>query len=454
MPGRLQAPPPALVALAGRPVPRYTSYPTAPHFHAGVDQATYRRWLGELSPCASLSLYLHVPFCAAMCAYCGCHTKVTRREQPVAQYRDRLIREIHLAAAATVARRVTHLHWGGGTPTMLGAEGLAAIVERLSLCFDLQPALDHAIELDPRQVAPELAGDLARIGVTRASLGVQDLNPHVQAAIGRIQPVETVAAAVAALRDAGLRDISFDLMYGLPGQTVGDVERSTAAALRLKPDRIALFGYAHVPWLKRHQRLIDETALPDQVDRLGQEAAARAAIIAAGYEAIGLDHFALPGNAMAAAARAGRLRRNFQGYTTDRADALIGLGASAIGQLPQGFVQNAPDLAGYARAIDGRAFATTRGLRLTPEDRLRGAVIERLMCDLSADLDQAAGRHDADPRPLHADAAGLAPLAQHGVVRFDGRRVTVPEAGRPYLRLVAAAFDSHLGRAGRHSRAV
>ena len=454
MPGRLQAPPPALVALAGRPVPRYTSYPTAPHFHAGVAQATYRRWLGELSPCANLSLYLHVPFCAAMCAYCGCHTKVTRREQPVAQYRDRLIREIHLVAAATVARRVTHLHWGGGTPTMLGAEGLAAIVERLSLCFDLQPGLDHAIELDPRQVAPGLAGDLARIGVTRASLGVQDLNPHVQAAIGRIQPVETVAAAMAALRDAGLRDISFDLMYGLPGQTVGDVERSTAAALRLKPDRIALFGYAHVPWLKRHQRLIDETALPDQVDRLGQEAAARAAIIAAGYEAIGLDHFALPGNAMAAAARAGRLRRNFQGYTTDRADALIGLGASAIGQLPQGFVQNAPDLAGYARAIDGRAFATTRGLRLTPEDRLRGAVIERLMCDLAADLDQAAGRLDADPRPLHTDAAGLAPLAQHGVVRFDGRRVTVPEAGRPYLRLVAAAFDSHLGRAGRHSRAV
>ncbi|CEJ13117.1 Oxygen-independent coproporphyrinogen-III oxidase [bacterium YEK0313] len=454
MPGRLQAPSPPLVALAGRPVPRYTSYPTAPHFHAGVDQATYRRWLGELSPCASLSVYLHVPFCAAMCAYCGCHTKVTRREQPVEQYRDRLIREIHLVAAATVARRVTHLHWGGGTPTMLGAEGLAAIVERLSLCFDLQPALDHAIELDPRQVAPGLAGDLARIGITRASLGVQDLNPHVQAAIGRIQPVETVAAAVAALRDAGLCDISFDLMYGLPGQTVGDVERSTAAALRLKPDRIALFGYAHVPWLKRHQRLIDETVLPGPVDRLGQEAAARAAIIAAGYEAIGLDHFALPGNAMAAAARAGRLRRNFQGYTTDRADALIGLGASAIGQLPQGFVQNAPDLAGYARTIDGRAFATTRGLRLTPEDRLRGAVIERLMCDLSADLDQAAGRLDADPRPLHADAAALAPLAQHGVVRFDGRSVTVPEAGRPYLRLVASAFDSHLGRAGRHSRAV
>lgn len=454
MPGILQAPPPALVALAGRPVPRYTSYPTAPHFHAGIDQATYRRWLGELSPCASLSLYLHVPFCAAMCAYCGCHTKVTRRTQPIAHYRDRLIREIHLVAAATVARRVTHLHWGGGTPTMLGADGLAAIVERLSLCFDLQPGLDHAIELDPRHVSAGLAGDLGRIGITRASLGVQDLNPHVQAAIGRVQPAETVAAAVTALREAGLRDISFDLMYGLPGQTIADVQRSTAAALRLKPDRIALFGYAHVPWLKRHQRLIDEAALPDQVDRLGQEAAARAALLAAGYEPIGLDHFALPGNAMAAAARAGRLRRNFQGYTIDRADALIGLGVSAISQLPQGFVQNAPDLAGYGRAIDARLFATTRGLRLTPEDRLRGAVIERLMCDLAADLGQAAGRLDADPRPLLADAAELAPLARHGVVQFDGRRVTVPEAGRPYLRLVAAAFDSHLGRAGRHSRAV
>lgn len=454
MPGTLPAPSPALVALAGRPVPRYTSYPTAPHFHAGIDQATYRRWLGELSPCASLSLYLHVPFCAAMCAYCGCHTKVVKRDRPIAQYRDRLMREIHLVAAATAARRITHLHWGGGTPSMLGSEGLAAAVERLSLCFDLQPGLDHAIELDPRHVSPTLAGDLRRIGVTRVSLGVQDLNPHVQAAIGRIQPIETVAAAVAALRQAGIRDISFDLMYGLPGQTSADVEATVAAALALRPSRVALFGYAHVPWLKRHQRLIDEAALPGPADRLGQEAAARAGLLAAGYAAIGLDHFALPDDAMAVAARAGRLRRNFQGYTTDRADALIGLGASAIGQLPQGFVQNAPDLAGYGRAIDIRDFATVRGLRLTADDRLRGAVIEQLMCDLAADLDQAADRLGADPAPLRDNAAALAPLARHGMVAFDGRRVSVPEAGRPYLRLVAATFDSHLGRAGRHTRAV
>lgn len=445
---------PSLIELAGRPVPRYTSYPTAPHFHAGIDALVYRQWLAQLSPCTSLSLYLHVPFCAAMCSYCGCHTKVVRRAEPVLRYRSQMIGEIDLVASATVARKVRHLHWGGGTPGMFGAEGLAAVVERLALRFDLTSGPDHAIELDPRHVSKALAADLGRLGVTRASLGVQDFNPHVQAAIGRVQPYAVVAAAVDALRAAGIAAISFDLMYGLPEQSIDDVARTIDLAAALAPDRIALFGYAHVPWFKTHQRLIDEAALPAPATRLGQEASARSRLLALGYEAVGLDHFALPGDGMARAARAKDLRRNFQGYATDSADALIGLGASAIGQLPQGFVQNATDLAGYGRAIAQGMPATTRGLRLSAEDRLRAAVIGDLMCGMSADLGEVADRFRVDPRLFDADIRRLAPLTEQGLVSWDGRRIGVPEAGRPYLRLVASAFDAHLAKAGRHSRAV
>jgi oxygen-independent coproporphyrinogen-3 oxidase len=450
------ASPPAarLAALAERAVPRYTSYPTAPHFSAEVGPATYASWQGELSPCTTLSLYLHVPFCAAMCSYCGCHTKVTRRAEPVEAYRGTLLAEVDLVAGLTTARRVRHLHWGGGTPTMLGEKGLAAIVERLALRFDLSGDLDHAIELDPRHVSRPLAAALKRMGVTRASLGVQDLNTHVQEAIGRVQPYDVVARAVTELRRAGIAAISFDLMYGLPGQSLDDLLLTIRLAAALAPDRIALFGYAHVPWMKSHQRLIDTEKLPDAAARLAQAEAARMALAALGYEAIGFDHFARPGDPMAVAARDKRLKRNFQGYTTDDAEALIGFGASAIGRLPQGYAQNAPDLAGYQRAIAAGLPATVRGLALTPEDRLRGEVIERLMCDFSVDLDQVAARFDFPSALFDADLEGLAPLAREGLVSRDGRKVVVEAEGRPLVRLVAAAFDARLAKAGRHSAAV
>lgn len=446
--------PAAHLELAERAVPRYTSYPTAPHFGPAVDGETCRRWLGALSPCDDLSLYLHVPFCAAMCAYCGCHTKVVRREEPIRAYQRRLIAEIDLVAGATPARKVRHIHWGGGTPSMLGAEGLAAVVERLGLRFALEPGHEHAIELDPRQVTGALADALARMGVTRASLGVQDLNDHVQKAIGRVQPLAVVEAAVAALRRAGIGAVAFDLMYGLPHQSDADLITTVTLAGTLRPDRIALFGYAHVPWFKTHQRLIDTAALPDAGGRLRQAALARAALAGLGYQPIGLDHFALPDDPMALAARDRHLHRNFQGYTTDSADALIGFGASAIGRLPQGFVQNAPDIAGYQRAIDRGEPATVRGLALSREDRVRAAVIERLMCDFSADLDAEAGRFGMSASLFDGDLERLADLEQDGLVARDGRRVTVSEAGQPFVRIVASMFDAHLARAGRHSAAV
>lgn len=442
-----------IIALAERNVPRYTSYPTAPHFTPEVEPATYAAWLAALPAQATLSLYVHVPYCTSICLYCGCHTKAVRRADPLDAYTARLMNEIELLAGHVGGRRVVHLHWGGGTPSILGGARLTEIVDKLAAGFDLSGLVEHAIELDPRRTPRALARALAAIGVNRASLGVQDFSPHVQEAIGRVQPFELVEESAAVLRAAGIERINIDLMYGLPQQTRADVERSAALAASLAPARLALFGYAHVPWFKTHQRLIDTAALPGPAERIAQAHTAAETLAAHGYVPIGLDHFALPDDDLAAAQRAGRLRRNFQGYTTDEAEALIGLGASAIGKLPQGFVQNAVDIGGYSRAVEKGAFATAKGCALSADDRLRASIIERLMCDLAIDLD-ALGP-DAAATDFSRELADLEGLAAEGMVRIEGRRVVVTQAGRPFVRLVAAAFDAYLPQnRSRHSIAV
>ena len=240
----------SIYALAERSVPRYTSYPTAPHFSDAVGPETYAQWLSALKPDADLSLYIHVPYCAEICLYCGCHTKAVRRREPVDRYAERLIGEIDQVARVLGRRRVTHLHWGGGTPSILGREWLMAIAGRIGTAFDLSTLVEHAIELDPRHLSAELATTLAKIGINRASLGVQDFAPQVQKAIGRIQPLAQVGRAVGALHSAGIENINIDLMYGLPHQSVEDAAESARLAALLSPQRIALFGFAHVPWFR------------------------------------------------------------------------------------------------------------------------------------------------------------------------------------------------------------
>ncbi len=438
------------LTLLERNVPRYTSYPTAPHFSPRIGPDAYGAWLAGLPAAATLSLYLHVPYCTELCHYCGCNTKATRQRAPVDRYAELLLDEIALIAAQTGRRRAVHLHWGGGTPSILGGDWLRRIADALARAFDLSALREHNIELDPRKVTRPLVAALAAIGVNRVSLGVQDFAPHVQRAIGRVQPFDLVERSVALLREADIASINLDLMYGLPQQGRADVARSAELAVALAPQRIALFGYAHVPWFKKHQSLIRDADLPGPEERLQQARSAADIFAASGYTAIGLDHFARAGDEFAIAARERRLHRNFQGYTTDNADALIGFGASAIGRLPQGFVQNAPDVAGYARAVGAGRPAVVKGLALTSDDRLRAAIIERLMCDLRLDLSQFGGAQD-----FRAEIAALDQLADAGLLMIEGETIAISEAGRPFVRLAAAAFDAYLpANQARHSLAV
>jgi oxygen-independent coproporphyrinogen-3 oxidase len=447
---------PDLIARYDQRIPRYTSYPTAPHFSNEVGPETAARWLADLPAGVAASLYLHVPFCAELCLYCGCHTSVARRYAPVAAYVELLEREIALVAERlTHPIDVRHIHWGGGTPTILKGSDLKRLMARLREAFRIAAAAEVAIEIDPRTVTPAHIETLADSGFNRASLGVQSFEPLVQQTIRRIQSFEETARVADWLRHAGIDGINLDLMYGLPYQTVENVVATVERSLSLDPDRVSLFGYAHVPWMKRHQALLPEDVMPNAEERFAQFEAAAARLVEAGYVRVGLDHFAKPDDPMAEALKAGDLKRNFQGYTTDAAPVLIGFGASAISSYPQGYAQNASSTPEYRTAVLAGELATARGLALTEEDRLRREVIERLMCDLAVDLGEVCRRHGIAPDHFGPELQAVDRLAGEGLARRDGVRVSVPEEARPLLRVLCAAFDARLAAsAGRHARAI
>ena len=436
-------------------VPRYTSYPTAVQFRPEVNADRYRDWLAALRPAEPLSIYLHVPFCAELCRYCGCHTTVVRRYAPIAEYVDLLEREIALVGRELAGgHRTAHVHWGGGTPTILSPADFERIMERLDAVAALQSGGEVAIEIDPRTVTREFVNAMATAGVTRASLGVQDFNERVQRVVGRIQSFEQTAQVADWLRSVGIGSINLDLMYGLPYQTAESVAATVRQALRLEPDRVALFGYAHVPWMKRHQRLLPEDALPDTQERMAQSVAATAVLREAGYQPVGLDHFAKPGDLLVRRQRERRLHRNFQGYTTDEATALIGFGTSAIGALPQGYVQNAASTVDYRAAIGSGRLATVRGWALSENDRLRREIIERLMCDLEVDLADVAGARSVNEEWTSA-LTSLEPMIAQGLIRRAGTTIAIAEHARPLVRNVCMAFDAYSTSAqSRYSRAM
>lgn len=440
----------------GGPAPRYTSYPTAPHFHSGIDGNVYARWLGQLTPGQTLSLYIHIPWCDRLCWFCGCNTKQTLKYEPLKTYLTALENEMEtISGLIDPGCRVTALHLGGGSPTMLQPEDMLALNTMLRSRFSFDPDAEISVEMDPNDLTSEKYDALAEIGMTRASIGVQDFDEAVQKAINREQTFEQTRDVVEQVRARGVRSVNCDVLYGLPHQTRQSVEHTIDQVLSLEPDRIALFGYAHVPWMKTHQKMIDETALPDLTERFAQMNRAASTLTSAGYTAIGIDHFALPGDSLAVAAASGAMRRNFQGYTSDTADALIGMGASSIGQLPQGYIQNQPSTGEYQRRANRGELPVVRGFELSTEDRIRARIIEFLMCDFAFSFATIRHEFGAEAENILDEAEYLASCDTDGMIEFSGGLFQITAKGRPFVRSVASAFDGYFGTGvARHSLAV
>jgi oxygen-independent coproporphyrinogen-3 oxidase len=437
-----------LVARYGGNLPRYTSYPTAASFTEAVGSPQVEQWLAALPASEPVSLYFHVPFCDELCRFCGCNTSVMRHESGRVAYADLLREELHRYAQALGGqRRVGHVQFGGGTPTTLPAEALRALMRAVRLWFNLEPQAELSMELDPRHLPLGRLALLAELGFNRVSLGVQDIDPRVQEACGRIQSFEQTRDCVLQARAAGIAGVNIDLIYGLPYQSVQSVAETARQIAALRPDRLAVFGYAHIPWKQKRQSLIPAESLPDSAERLAQRARMDAVLVEAGYVPIGLDHYALPHDPLARAAGDGTMHRNFQGYTTDACAVLLGIGASAISMLPEGFAQNEVSTAGYARAMAASsALPVVRGVARSAQDRARGAIIERIMCDMGVCLDGgpiAALAHDGGEHGFAEELSALLPFVNDGLIQLEGASIRVTERGRPFLRNIAAVFDTH-----------
>ena len=444
----------ARLGLFDARVPRYTSYPTAPHFAGGVGPETVAGWLGSLPEGARLSLYVHVPFCRRLCWFCACRTQGTASAEPVVAYVDTLLREIDLVAAHLPAGvRLSQVHWGGGTPTLLPPAQMTRLADALFAAVPRADTCEFSVEIDPNEVDDARLDALAAAGMTRASIGVQDFDPDIQKTIGRDQSFETTARAVEAIRARGVRSLNADILFGLPDQSPARITDSVQKLLSLSPDRVALYGYAHVPWMARRQTLIPSDRLPSPEERLRLFETARRLFLWDGYREIGIDHFAQPTDSMAEAARTGRLRRNFQGYTVDDGAALIGLGASAISRYPQGFAQNNAATGAYTGAIRDGRLATKRGHIFAGEDLLRARMIEALMCDFRIDRAELLADWGASPAMLDAEFARVQ-AAFDGFVRVDGSGLSITQEGRPLARMVARAFDAYAMDAAGHSPAI
>lgn len=427
-----------LLHYATLAVPRYTSYPTAADF-VTIDDRQRAAWLGSLKADEAVSLYIHVPYCRELCHYCGCHAKATVNDGAIASYAESVVKDIRLQSQHLKGKpRVVHLHWGGGTPSILSRESFYAIMDTLREYFAFDDNAEHAIELDPRTVTHDLVDILKTIGVNRVSLGVQDVNPDVQKAIGRIQPASVVKRSVDYLREAGIERINFDLIYGLPLQTLDTLHETCETIGSYKPNRIACYGYAHLPKRRANQKLIDASLLPGPLERFHQAEAVSNQLIAMGYVPIGIDHFAFPDDHLAIATKEHRLHRNFQGYTDDDCPVLIGFGCSSISQFHEGFAQTIPGIAQYRRTIDEGQMATIRGIAINDEDRLRSAMISELMCNFQLDLSKFGGKEK------FADALQrIRPIIADGIVQEKDGVITMTEEGRPFVRAVAALFDTY-----------
>ena len=431
--------------------PRYTSYPTADRFVEAFSAEDYTQALklrrsGGAAMTLPLSLYVHIPFCESLCYYCACNKIITKHHDRAASYLRYLSREVDLHTEHLgVGQTVTQLHLGGGTPTFLSDEELSEIMAMLRRSFTLAPGGEYSIEVDPRTIDAVRLDTLAQLGFNRLSFGVQDFDPEVQLAVHRVQPVEQVFALVKAARERGFDSINIDLIYGLPRQSPESFDRTLAQVTELRPDRIALYAYAHLPERFKPQRRINTVELPGAPAKVAMLARSMAAFMGAGYVYVGMDHFALPTDALAVAKRQGRLHRNFQGYSTQPDCDLIGLGVSSIGRIGATYSQNAKTLEEYYDYLDQGRFPVVRGLALSRDDLLRRAVIMSLMCQGQVLFESIELAYLIDFRNYFApELAALQKLAEQGLVTLDNDEINVTSMGWFFVRAVAMVFDRYL----------
>ena len=435
-------------------VPRYTSYPTAPHFGGSVGPATFAQWIAAVPAGASISLYLHVPFCRRLCWFCACRTQGTTSDDPVRAYAKVLRAEIALLRAHLAPGvRLSRLHWGGGTPTMLPADLMRDLAAAIFAVVPMAEGAEFSVEIDPNEIDAARLDALAQSGMNRASIGVQDFDPEIQRVIGRTQSYDLTRDVAQMIRARGVRSLNADILYGLPHQTKARIADSVNKLLTLSPDRVALYGYAHVPWMSRRQQMIPSDTMPTPQERLSLFEVARQLFVKAGYTEVGIDHFARPTDGLAIAARNGTLRRNFQGYTDDAAPVLIGLGASSISRFPQGFAQNASGTADHSRAIRAGQFSSHRGHVFSDEDRLRGRIIEALMSDFHVSRSEILRDYGVTEDRLQA-LFQAAETAFPDMVVLNDAGLTIPPHAKPLTRMIARAFDGYDQSKAQHSSAV
>lgn len=440
--------------LFSRNVPRYTSYPTALQFTDSVGPAQFEEWIGALPEGARISLYMHIPFCERLCWFCACRTQGVKSLSPVEAYVEVLKDEIAmLAARLPKGAHIGRLHWGGGSPTILPPEMIRDLAGSLRDRIPFAEDIEFSVEIDPTNLDDAKMDAIATAGMTRASLGVQDFNPDVQAAIGRAQGFAVTKAAVDGLRARGVRSVNIDLVYGLPYQGRAELSATAEKVLSLRPDRVAIFGYAHVPWMAKRQRMIPEDALPDAEERFALFQLAADIFERSGLVPIGVDHFARPEDSMGIAAANGELRRNFQGYTVDDSVALIGLGASSISRFPQGYAQNQAGTNHYTTAITAGGWATARGYQMSAEDHLRADAIEMLMCFHHVDFGRLAERHGSAADSIRTECAAL----QRRYPEFTGisrDAFLIKPKGFPMTRIIASGLDAYRPSEQKHSMAI
>lgn len=435
-------------------VPRYTSYPPANHFQNGVGVQSQRQWLQAVPDGSDVSIYIHIPFCKRLCWFCACRTQGTKTLGPVEGYVATLIKEITaVRETLPVSVRMARLHLGGGTPTILSPELMKNLLETVFEEFVPSDDFEFSVEIDPTDAAQDLLQTLVNFGLNRASIGVQDFAPRVQKAIGRAQSFAQTERVSNWLRDAGVQSVNFDLLYGLPHQTTDSFAETIDKVLTMAPDRLAIYGYAHVPWMSKRQIMIKDQDLPDPISRLKLSEQAKAAFMDQGYAVVGIDHFALPSDSLASAAASGKLRRNFQGYTDDTSTTLIGFGASAISRFAEGYVQNAVATSAYQGRITETGFAGNKGFELSSQDFLIATMIEDLMCRFQIDLTRLYQAYPDKWSQIETYIMDLLSRFPDVLDRHDDVVALRPEA-RMLIRIIAHDIDGFSSDLQSHSMAV